>query len=240
MPDRSTEEWIEAYLSDELPDAERSAFVARIETNPDLAEEISEARENLLLLQTVDRHLEKEELRQLYFEQEAKTIPFRNIAFYATVAATVLILLVYNFYPSAERQQYQEFAEAYYEPYPLTFSRSGEGEEFAKMATQAYQAGDYAGAIPLLEDWQAQNEGPDIPTFYLGHCYYQTQAFAMALTQWEQITDSSPYYEQTTWFRALAHLQMGQIDKTREILQYIVDSGYHYQLEEARALLGEI
>ncbi|MEL7532962.1 MAG: hypothetical protein AAFN10_16715 [Bacteroidota bacterium] len=240
MPERNTEEWIEAYLSDELSAEDRAAFSARLEADPELAQSLQASRHNMLLFQAADRHLEKEELRQLYMQQEAKTIPFRNIAFYATIAASVLFLLVYNFYPFGERQSYQEFAVAYYEPYPMTVSRSGEGAEFAQMATQAYQAGDYAGAIPLLEDWQAQNEGPDIPTFYLGHSYYQTKAFAMALSEWEQITDSSPYYEQTTWFRALAHLQMEQVEAAKEILAYIVDTGYHYQLEEAKALLEEI
>ncbi|MEM6344813.1 MAG: hypothetical protein AAF927_13060 [Bacteroidota bacterium] len=238
MPENSTEEWIEAYLSDELSEQDRADFGAKIQADPELAQTIQNTRQNILLFQAADRHLAKEELRQFYMQQEAKTIPFRNIAFYATVAATVLFLLVYNFYPSGERQSYQEFATAYYEPYPMTFSRSGEGAEFAQMATQAYQAGDYAGAIPLLEDWKAQNEGPDIPTFYLGHCYYQTGAFAMALNEWERITDSSPYFEQTTWFRALAHLQMEQAEKAKEILQYIVDTGYHYKLEEAKALLA--
>ncbi|MEL6841898.1 MAG: hypothetical protein AAFP02_01685, partial [Bacteroidota bacterium] len=59
----------------------------------------------------------------------------------------------------------------------------------------------------------------------------------LQMRQWEQITDSSPLYEQSTWFRALAHLQMEQIDQARAILQGIVDTGFHYQLAEAEALL---
>ncbi|MEL6589797.1 MAG: tetratricopeptide repeat protein [Bacteroidota bacterium] len=237
MSERNTEEWIEAYLSQELTEGERVKFRGQLQDDPKLAEALAARREELLLYQTADRHLEKQELYEMYMNQQAKVVPFNNWAFYAIAASTVIFLLVWQFRPSGERQSYAELAAANYETYPLTVSRSGEGQELAQMAATAYQQGDYAGAIPLLEDWQEMKEGPDIPTFYLGHCYYQTKAYAMALTQWEQITDSSPLYEQSTWFRALAHLQLGQIDQARAILQGIVDTGYHYHLEEAEALL---
>ena len=117
-------------------------------------------------------------------------------------------------------------------PYEPRTLRSGsverEGELQFKEAMVAYQQGDFAQAIPGLEDAVALD--PDLAKahFYLGACYLLEDRPDRAIDSLSRVaeTDDPIYREWGHFYRAKAHLRRGDIESARrDLYQVLVMEG---------------
>lgn len=231
---------IEAYLSGELEAEEKKSFEVRLEKEPALMQDFQQQRENLLLFQVVERQAQKAALRELY---EQNTTPVRRLSSWVYVAAAAAVALVAMFFWNQNRNRQvlpQQLAQAYFEPYPLSSSRSAttEGEQTAQQASAFYQTGKFAEALPLLRLWEEQDpEKWDLP-LYIGICLYETGNYDEALTEFARVPETLS--EQARWYQALSYLQLERKEEAQKILTAIDQARVHFQQTEAREILRKM
>ncbi|MEL6656979.1 MAG: hypothetical protein AAFY48_22715 [Bacteroidota bacterium] len=222
MNDRNyTFEEIAAYLAGELPEAERTAFAQQLEQNEDLATQVEQQR---LTHQAVDLYTQlrtKEEIKAIYKNgARTRSLPGRTIL---AVAASVALLLVAGFLWQKNNYSNTALADQYSTPYPdrLT-TMSGDAEAQLTEAMEAYNRGDYAAAIPLLEGLPDSLSTNGLTQLYLGIAQLKQGQAANAQTSLEAIPLDSAYQEAANWYLVLSELAQGQEVAARERLESII------------------
>ena len=124
-----------------------------------------------------------------------------------------------------------------YEPRTLR-SLAGEGELAFREAMTAYQEGDLAAAIPGLERAVALDDSLDKAHFYLGACYLledKPEEAIARLSHVAEIEDSS-YHEWAYFYRAKAHLRLGDLDSALADLSEVISVGGELQTRAEEVL----
>lgn len=124
-----------------------------------------------------------------------------------------------------------------YEPRTLR-SLAGEGELAFREAMVAYQEGDLDEAIPGLESAVALDEGLDKARFYLGACYLLEDEPEQAIASLNRVaeTEGSPFQEWARFYRAKAHLRLGDLDAALEDLSEVISVGGELQTRAEEVL----
>jgi tetratricopeptide (TPR) repeat protein len=102
----------------------------------------------------------------------------------------------------------------------------------------AYQEGDLTAAIPGLERAVALDEGLDKAHFYLGACYLledQPQEAVDSLSRVAAIEDS-PFLQWAHFYRAKAHLRLGDLDAALADLSEVISVGGELQTRAEEVL----
>jgi tetratricopeptide (TPR) repeat protein len=113
-----------------------------------------------------------------------------------------------------------------YEPSTLR-SVVGEGELAFREAMAAYEEGDLAAAIPGLENAVALDEGLDKAHFYLGACYLLENRPEEAIDSLSHVAgfEDTPYSDWAHFYRAKAHLRLGDLDSALADLSEVISVG---------------
>jgi tetratricopeptide (TPR) repeat protein len=124
-----------------------------------------------------------------------------------------------------------------YEPRALR-SVSGEGELQFREAMVAYEQGDFAAAIPGLERVLALDKGSDKAHFYLGACYLLENRPEEAIGSLSRVAtiEDSPYSEWAYFYRAKAHLRLGDLDAALADLSEVISVGGELQTRAEEVL----
>lgn len=210
---------IEDYLDGRLDEADRAAFEAALRSDTELAEALAltrEARERLA------RHWAGEAseaaLRntlhglgdQHFTAPSARPWLLRRWPILA-VAAAVTVLLIWVAWPASDARlyaRYREFPEASF------VVRAGEpGQADIAEAESAFNRGDFATALPLLER-RLQAKSDDLEArFFLALCQMELGRSRDAIAGFQQIMATpNSWAGEARWFLALTYLK----DKNRE------------------------
>jgi len=124
-----------------------------------------------------------------------------------------------------------------YEPRTLR-SVTGEGEIAFQKAMVAYQEGDLGTAIPGLEDAVALDETLDKALFYLGASYLLENQPEEAIDSLSRVVamEDSPYLEWAHFYRAKAHLRLGDLDAALADLSEVISVGGELQTRAEEVL----
>jgi tetratricopeptide (TPR) repeat protein len=111
--------------------------------------------------------------------------------------------------PSLDVQEMTRLAAVTPPPYEPRRLRSAEPREAFTSGMAKYRAGDYAGAVPLLERAVAQEPEADDARFYFGASQLLTGNAAAAIATLKRVADreGSPYAEEARFLTAKAHLR---------------------------------
>jgi tetratricopeptide (TPR) repeat protein len=165
----------------------------------------------------------------------------------AAVAATVIVIGIgIVFLPSSQQQPDEVRPEIeriaaieapQYAPKKLR-SPGDESERVFREAMAIYQDGNYAGAIPALENAAELNPRSAKILFYLGACYLLTDQPAPAAETLARNVElgQTPYLGWARLYRAKALLRLGKLDAAREELQQVVALGTELELDAQRIL----
>ena len=234
---------MEKYLLDQLDDPEREQFENHFF-------ECEECFARLEALQAAQRVLSEEPATT----ERSIVRPWRSRSWRWAVAAAAVAVIglsaVWWWLGSSPRPQTvslsPELAELaritppHYEPIRLRGASDVAQRRF-RTAMEFYSAGDYASAIPGLEE--AAELDPDAPniSFFLGACYLLSGSTSKGIEALQQTADfgDTPYLEETRFLLAKAFLREGRIRRARNELALVVNLGGEFSAE-ARPLLEEL
>lgn len=229
-------ERIEAYLDGTLSPAEKAAFESEMAGQPAWQDALNIQRELRVLPEVEKLQVVISQAEQDYFQgTEPKTI--RRRRWPVLLAAAMIGLLIMGWWLSREAQT--ALPEDFLQPYPsYSQVRSDPAETLDLWAL--YDQGKYKEALDSLQNKPDFVIKPRLQ-FYAGNCALMlgktNQAISLLLPL-AQTDASHPYVEQASWYLGLAYWQKGEIEKARNSLRQIRDSGaYGDQIKEILPLL---
>ena len=237
---------IEDYLDGRLDEAGRAAFEAELATDPELAQLLAlarEARERLArhwAAEDADRALNTtlKRLGKQHFNSPAAARPWLVRRWpQLAAAAAVAALLIWVAWPAGETRlyaRYREFPEA---AFVVRSTEPGQAE--LAEATAAFNEGDFAKALPVLEKYSQTHPDDREIRFFLALCQLELGRTQEAVTGLRQISNTpNSWAGEARWFLALAYLKEKNRAQCAVVLRSIPSGGAHF--EEAQELLKKV
>lgn len=160
-----------------------------------------------------------------------------------TAAAMVIILLSVSLYLglSGEKQAWQM---AYLQEVPAFPTERGEVNQLESVR-QAFNKKNWEEAESLLETVLEQDQvsGKGDLLFFLGICRVKNEdsaGFGHGAEIFTQVPESSIYFEDAAWWTVLEAAQIGDTEKTKNLLQTIGSQEGHLYQKQAQAALARL
>lgn len=238
---------IESFLDGTMSPDERQAFHQRLTADDQLKAEIHFHAKMIKALKDGNPTMDKEELKTLWQEIRLESQSSRSLwtswPVYLGVAAAIALFFVLVF-PLA--WQTSPEVDTYFSVYPMPVERGiiqaeAEGEKAFVEVLRAYQAEDFTTVIAHLPAVPDTLLDANQKRFYLGIAYYATQAYALAQVQFQSLLQAENQWdEHGRWYLALTYLQLGEPEKSVDLLTKIVRTDVHFQQAEAARLLDQL
>lgn len=227
---------IEAYLSGELSEPERTAFEARLATTPELATALADRRGLHEHLRAAAAEGELQEslnkLNDRFFPAQKKGAVVRQLGparrrwLSGLVAAAAIALLLFaggQFLMPGAGSTYEQFAEHQ----PLSLTERG-GATNSEKAESAFNQGEYGEAADLLKLYLQQQANDQRAKLALGISLLETNRDTQAIRVFTEIAEGgssvAPY---GNWYLALAAVKRGETQTALEYLDRIpADDAY--------------
>lgn len=258
MKEYSDQLWeeVNAYVNNQLTDAERKNFESRLNGEEGLDDLLAFYRqaEKAAFLQGKELLRGKVQLalKEAREEEQSEATPVvsmrRKVNWipYA-VAASVLVLVGLFFILSRPKTaSTTELYAQYMEPAVISsFRNSSEtADRKWQQAIQVYQQEKYDEVIQtvpeLLEDSAFTNAKISEARLMIGASYMELDQPDQALEYLNSIVEGSIAYPQAQWYKALAYLKSDNVEATRSQLSAIIEGPYPGRRDDAVALLQQL
>jgi len=205
---------IDDYLKDNLSGIERAKFLSQLESDSELAGELTFMKNmNEALSQNRAERLkekfinwDKENNSSVVKGKEVKLIPWKK---YLAVAASISLLIFLSWsLNSNEKINTLAIFDANFTVYPSEINRNS----ISDRSMISYSNKDYNIAISLL----GESADPSA-NFFLGNSFLAISEPNKAILALENYTGSK-YKLAAQWYLALAHLQNDDLDSSRAVL----------------------
>ena len=189
-----------------------------------------------------DENRELEELAQRFSSQkaaEAQIRPLRrNYRWLNRVAAAAILLILplaawMYWNAQSEERLFARYFESYTSDYLATRSSNPSKDlhhSLLEKAVERYQQKEYLQSIPLLEVYLEKVPENTIAAFHAGMACLEVGQTSKAIQYLEVVRlNDAQYYEEASWYLALAHVQLGQEETARAILNDLlkIENGYY-------------
>ncbi len=243
-------EKIEEYLANTLSQEQKVAFEKEIAMDSKLSIEVDKQRDLHRVLSDTSTLEFKRKLQRIHQEIKAeeqqrasdKSLKLTSPIFsYWKIAATLIIFLGIGGLLWNNFKQSNHIAELYashYAPYPVEDVTRGQAKNDLSTVLQHYENGEYKTVINELEGLAILSKKEQLQ-LYLGNSYLNTGREEEAILQFENVSDTSKYNEDATWYSALTYLKLNKIEKSRSILQEIIEYNGLYKIK-ALALINQL
>ena len=227
---------IDKYLSGQMDADEKAAFEQELKANESLAEELALQKDmNRFLQGHRRRDALKSELDALgaeFFSQKSgKVVSMAGRRrWMLAIAATVLVLVVA--WLALRPSLYEQYAV--HPPLALVEKSSATANDLS-MAEQAFNHGDYEKALPILQEYVANNPTDDLVKVYLGIAKMELGETPEAREIFTSLaTSTAPEIRDfAVWNLALSYLKDGDEANCSKVLRSIpADSGYYQKAQQ--------
>ncbi len=184
-------------------------------------------------------------LNEAWVETEKPT-KVRNLwynTWQVRIAATLLLVAIPSLIFIYQTNSAGALVDGYIsDTYPNPLLTRGDSDQLTNLWSEAviqYEQGNYAEAIPALEQIIRQEETIAMAHFYSGLCYLYSEAAQpeQAIVHFQEVIKSeNPYYQQGLWYLSLAQFKAGEKQSSQETLEKITD----YKQEEVQELLNKL
>ncbi len=250
---------IRAYLTNQLPPAERDAFEQRLSDDPEFAAEAAEAATLYEAIQTEgDLALEAKLITYakaqhqmdatVIYSNPTKT-NIRKMTSYARIvyAAAVLVGLIVVILPlwlmnRSDATITATPEEIYATNFTIPPVPEARGAEQATQWQRHFARGDYKTTIAQLEGLLADTTftGRSEAFYYLGIAQLASGNPEAALQALAQVREESFDWDSAQWYSALAQLKLGQTDAARQTLTRISNQTNHVHQKQAKEILEQL
>ena len=233
MPDQDT--LIEKKLDGTLTPEESQHFDHLLRVDPAFAQAYADQRAMVTLFQQHQKELLHQRLEDGYRVYRKKN---RTRWYYGAAAVALVVMLMAGWW--WRRGASDRLFTAYYQPYELVSPRGGSSAT-ENQATRYYRRGQYAAALPLLDELQQTEDNREYWTLLRGTAYLQLDSTARARAQFNQVVASSHrvYQQYGRWYTAMSYLKDKKIGEAQAALQPIANQPGLFQ-REARQLLNDL
>lgn len=252
---------VEAFVRNEMEEKERISFLEAIESNHELAEQVKlyelenraaelmvqmQVKEQLALFKAAELE-EKSSVSDQTSKEEAKVVDFaaRRRKWMARWAAAASILLVIGFFGtyliqgSLGGEDIRNYLQS-----PATSSKGAiaEADPLFQPALNKMEAGDYEGALVLLEAMDGADTNP-LSQQYIGECYLQLKAYQKAIPIFEDLVQSltlnNPAGQKADWYLTLAYYATDD-QRFESAIASIINNSNHIYQDAAKAFKTKI
>lgn len=215
---------IDGYLNDQLPEEDAKNVEELLKKDPlfkaeyDLQSHLQRGIEAFGEKNLKDK---LENIHQEVFSKQGNVVLSRIK--WLSVAAAILISTVLGWwwYTSSSTSPTKLY-EAYYNAYPISFSaRNGETDQPLLEAGVFYQQGEFAKALPILEQIQRQLPNDGQVVLALAICHLENQQITAAQSVLLQVINNpelDTFHDLASWYLALSHLKTGQSEEAKQWL----------------------
>ncbi|NQY05625.1 MAG: hypothetical protein HRT68_05310 [Flavobacteriaceae bacterium] len=237
------EELIEAFLSDQMTDSEKSQFLKQLESNSVLKEQFEETKHAYKVTEIAGRKELKETLADFEEEKtEIKTVSLFPTSLILKVAVAFIIgfggtwFLLNGDGVISNQELYAANFEVYEGP---TNVRDGEQSDGGwEKGVVLYNEGEYANAINVLKSGY-QTKPAYMVDFYIGVCHLAKDKadYQKALGYFEKVVVfDNDYKQQAYWFKGLCYLGLADTEEAKYIFETIVLKDF-YNAEKAKEII---
>lgn len=174
-------------------------------------------------------------------ESNAPSSKFKILKFglpILAIAASILLAIIFlpqlwnNSGPS-------NLYASYYETYPMALNQRGDGDVKLNEAIALYINEDFDEAALAFKELYKEKLDP-VLNLYSASAYQASGKYEKAIELYDQVISSNDdkVTEQALWYKAMAYLSMGEVEKSKEILSTF--EGDHYKFKEAQELLEKL
>lgn len=232
------------YFEDSLSQDQLMEFEQLLKTDSDFASDVDFQKELRLSLKKGERHELKQMFNELNTKEELTETKIFNLRPWLAAASIALILSLstWMFYFNSSEINQNELYAANFAPYDNVVHPIERGNEIADLKTRlfsAYEAQDYKLWLTLTAQMTAKQKD-DYIDFYSGIVYMQLENHEKAIPLLKgYINGDGELNDRATWYLALAHLKLGDISKSKEALEILIEMG-SFKKKDAELLLEKI
>ncbi|MEW7289740.1 tetratricopeptide repeat protein [Aquimarina sp. 2304DJ70-9] len=233
-------EKIERYLTNRLSADEVVIFENEMADDSELQKEVAKHKAIHHTLSDQETLEIKEKLIKVSKEVKKEESSFTKTLFSSPlrIAATIVVLLgvgtlLWNTIDTTD--ELRNLYAAHYVPFPAEDITRGEQNTALQSVMNNYNKGAYGKVVKALEK-DTNLVGQKELGVYLGTSYLNTDQEQSAILQFENILNTSKYYEASRWYLSLAYLKLKNTQKTKEILEEIIEYKGVYKDNAVRLL----
>jgi hypothetical protein len=246
MASQELYEWIDAYLSNRLPEEERIRFEERLKTDPEFAEEVR-LQFNAELAARRFAEAEKKDKLANRFKQLEQGKNWQDPRTWIQAAAVILLMLavpviVYLTRPNPITLEGLLTGYLAEEP-PATFYRGGpEAKAWDNAVSNYYNTHDFEGFVRVSEGLLSDSSFSfrDEALLLTGYSYLRLGKSQTGLEKLSIVDPASSYSEQAKWFTLLANLMIGDLPEARSLAEQITITQGHYKQKNAQNILQRL
>ncbi len=233
-------EKIEKYLTNQLSPEELALFENEMANDTVLQKEVATHKAIHGTLSDQETLEVKEKLIKVSEEVKKEESSFTRTLFSSPIriAATIIVVLgvgtlLWNTIDTTD--ELRNLYAAHYVPFPAEDITRGEPNPALQSIMNNYNKGAYGKVVKALEK-DTNLVGQKELGVYLGTSYLNTNQEQSAIAQFENILNTSKYYEASRWYLSLAYLKLKNTTKTTEILEEIIEYKGVYKDNAVRLL----
>lgn len=231
---------IQRYFSNSLSKEEKVLFDDLLKNNQQFSDQFHFEQD----LQKAISDQKRTELKSKLMDFEKDTVASPNNGKSSVnykkwlVAASIVVLLGLG-YLQFSNPNLNTLYNDNFQVYPNTevsITRGEDAETVERTAFIAYETGDYEKALQLFMELPEQ---PYI-NFYKAQCYLQLEQFSKAVELFKlNVSKGTKYIPESYWYMALANLKLGDEEKAKDALTYLVQH-FDYHKEKAKELISRL
>lgn len=231
----NTEEKInlfEAYVKSNLTEAEQAEFELQLKKDREISEEFDIYLQSLRAIEIAGLH---QDIQLILQPQTTNTRLMPGKLVWVSLAASLLLAVLSIFViRESNSVSSSDLFVRYYQPYPNIHSFRGAGDP-KTGAWEAYSKREYQKSFYLLDKWTPKT---DTILFYMAMCKLSLNEPDESIKLLSQIEKQSVFIEQANWYLAMAYLNDGNLNATRESLKRIRKG--EFKFAESRKILDAI
>jgi len=232
-------EKIEAYLSNQLSDAEKAAFDEKLENDIHFKAKVEEVK---TIVSGIEAQVLKEQLDIFHEElstdkkmSSAKNPKVVSFNWKRMAAAAVIIIGLGSFWLLSGNSNDRLYAE-YFSPdpgLPTTMGNTDNYEFFKAMVS--YKQGDYDEALIIWKDQLKNNVSSDTLSYFIGSALLADKKETEAISYLTYVTkqEETVFKSEAYFYLGLAYLKAGKVEEAIEVLE-------KSDLKKAKDLLNKL
>jgi len=144
----------------------------------------------------------------------------RNIAWISAAAAVIILVGIFFVTKSFRSPNPEQLFSEYFSPYQNLLTMKGDSANEGSDAMYFYDMKMWDSANIYFNLAQAKNNDETALDFYHANALLATQNAKEAIPYFELVIDGNDerFVTQAKWYLALANLQIGQVEKSKELL----------------------
>ncbi|GEM_PF-3811143 len=195
------------------------------------------------------RKLAKEQLRKkaalLLNKHENKQAKFFSLKRVLQIAAAIALLItsIFLIQNYLQPKSAEDIFADYFELAAPTNERNATPQaQNWNAAMTAYVNQDYRKSIELLISLVNQKDFPypERGKLYLGLSQLMDNKPQQAIDNFGRVASESSYFQEAEWYRALAFLKMGDVERAKAVFQKIANQPRHFKEKAAQVILTKI